>query len=405
MYFSENDFKKLKAFHVITKLSIQIFNEKNNKIKAYHSGIMMAVPYVLPNWKKKSAVIQFDDGFLKESFLSIHYKDSSIVIGPWLTKPITDSEIDILIHALHISKAPEKTKLTYQNYYDSLPIYSLGDIRDLLILMGFLLGINLESVYSSFLHDCVTENSLKLDDASRPSLNEDRFHTERYSFDYESRILSLVAKGDLTLLKRGIADIGGSVRPEISLDSLRNEKNYTIMMMEKLASFAISSGNDILKSIQIRDFYVRKVESKKSMADVLAVRESAIIHFTKEMHNLVHTIHSPTVLSAIQIINLTIYNPIKVSDLSKKLHLSESRLRNIFKSEMNMNISEYINQRRITESKIFLLLGIPPKKVAKQLNFFDLSHYCRMFKKYEGITPKEFQTKTSIKKTYKDIEV
>ncbi len=406
MHFSEDDLKKIKAFHVTTKLSIQILDSNLKKLKSYFSGIHMVIPYKFPKWRRKDFPIQFDYGFLKEIFLSILYKEKRIIIGPWLTNPVTDQDIVRLMCVINKIKTSDLTQNEYRNYFDLLPIYSLGDIRDILILLGFLFDIDLEGHYSKILHENVSQNQLEIQNNSyRINSNSVIFEAERYSFNYESRILNLVAKGDLNLLKKGLADIGGSVRLKTDIEPIRAEKNYTIMMLEKLTSFAIGSGKDILKMINMRDFYVQKVEAKTSLAEILVVRDSAIIHFTKEMHEIIQSAHSPTILSAIQIINLMVYDTIRINELAERLYLSESRLRKIFKTEVGISMSEYINRRKIAESKILLLGGIPVTKIAQQLKFFDLSHFYRIFKKYEGMTPKQFLNTITSQKNNDDIEV
>ena len=154
-------------------------------------------------------------------------------------------------------------------------------------------------------------------------------------------------------MKQGVAKIGCSVIPTWHNDSVRTEKNYTIVILEKLSSLALHMGKDVLETIRIREFYIKKLEQKEKLVDVLAVRDSAIIHFTKELHNLANSAYSPFILSVIQYINLKIYGPYKTSDVAKHFFLSESALRRHFKREVHMSITEYANQRKIAISKFF----------------------------------------------------
>lgn len=99
-------------------------------------------------------------------------------------------------------KTSDLTQNEFRNYFDLLPIYSLGDIRDILILLGFLFDMDLEGLYSKMLHENVTQNQLQIQNNSyRINSNNVIFEAERYSFNYESRILNLVAKGDRSSLK------------------------------------------------------------------------------------------------------------------------------------------------------------------------------------------------------------
>lgn len=93
----------------------------------------------------------------------------------------------------------------------------------------------------------------------------------------------------------------------------------------------------------------------------------------------------------LQHINLKIYDTIKVTELEKQFYLSESALRRRFKEEVGISINEYVNQRKIEESKMMLQSGVPVGEIARRLSFYDLSHYYRTFKKYTGMAPQYFR--------------
>ncbi len=69
------------------------------------------------------------------------------------------------------------------------------------------------------------------------------------------------------------------------------------------------------------------------------------------------------------------------------IFMSESALRRRFKSEVGINITEYVNKRKITIAKVFLEQKCLFLKFQK-IRFFDASHFHRIFKSFEGITPK-----------------
>lgn len=71
--------------------------------------------------------------------------------------------------------------------------------------------------------------------------------------------------------------------------------------------------------------------------------------------------------------------------------MSESALRRRFKEEVETSINEYVNQRKIEESKMMLQSGVSVGEIARRLSFYDLSHYYRTFKKYTGMTPQYFR--------------
>ena len=95
--------------------------------------------------------------------------------------------------------------------------------------------MDLEDVYSKGLHEQVAQNQLELVRKSSEDTVYDTFRVERYTFDYENKIMNLVSQGDIELLKSGLVELGTSVLPILTSSSLKTEKNYTIIILEKLA--------------------------------------------------------------------------------------------------------------------------------------------------------------------------
>lgn len=401
MELTGKELQNIKALHVTTKIPVHIYDLCFKLLKVYTSGNRYEIPYDFSRMHPENTHcrdhIWYEYGWLKEIFIFVRHKDVIITLGPFLTNHIEPEEIEKLLESGKIKSQSSAAGKKRFPYYEHLPIYALGDIRDFVILLGAILNIDLEEVYSRRLHVEVYQNELELKErASNRPFFED-LESEQYAFYYENKIMELVAKGDLDTLKQGVAKIGCSVIPTWHNDSVRTEKNYTIVILEKLSSLALHMGKDVLETIRLREFYIKKLEQKEKLVDVLAVRDSAIIHFTKELHDLANSAYSPFILSVIQYINLKIYGPYRPLDVAKHFYMSESSLRRQFKREVHMSMTEYTNQRKISIAKIFLSTGIPVAECSKRLGFFDSSHFYRTFKKYEGITPKQFLNRTTPK--------
>lgn len=392
MNLSEQDLKKIKSLHVMLKMPIWILERETNRVlKSYKSIYKHPISYEFKEKNISDEVVRFYSGMLNEIFLCLWYQDVRIVIGAFRINNVTSTEFSHVYDNL----TPENKKILSEKecweYYSSLPVYPLGDIRDYLILLGFLFDMNLEEIYSEELHKQVTENQLELVRKSAEDTAYETFWVEQYTFYYENKIMNLVSQGDLELLKSGLAEMGTSVLPILMSSSLKTEKNYTIIILEKLASLAIQVGKDILSVIKLRNYYIRKVEEQTEFMGVLATRDTAIIHFTKELHGVSNQARTSLIRCILQHINLKIYDTIKVKELAKQFYLSESALRRRFKEEVGISINEYVNQRKIEESKMMLQSGVPVGEIARRLSFYDLSHYYRTFKKYTGMTPQYFR--------------
>ena len=287
---------------------------------------------------------------------------------------------------IHFTKGESGIALTMTTAYVHFIVQNTSGLP-----VGFLFDMDLEDIYSEGLHEQVAKNKLELE--KKPSEEEvyDTFRVERYTFYYENKIMNLVSQGDIQLLKSGLTELGTSVLPILTSSSLKTEKNYTVIILEKLASLAIQVGKDIVSVIRLRNFYIKKVEEQTEFVGVLATRDSAIIHFTEELHGVSNQARTSLIRCVLQYINLKIYDNIKVTELAKQFYLSESALRSRFKEEIGVPINEYVNKRKIEESKMMIWSGIPAGEIARRLSFYDLSHYYRTFKKYTGVTPQQFR--------------
>lgn len=60
---------------------------------------------------------------------------------------------------------------------------------------------------------------------------------------------------------------------------------------------------------------------------------------------------------------------LKLQSLQKQFYLSESALRRRFKEEVGISINEYVNQRKIEESKMMLQSGVLVGEIAMEIEF------------------------------------
>ncbi|MCW4469919.1 AraC family transcriptional regulator [Flavobacterium sp. MFBS3-15] len=93
-----------------------------------------------------------------------------------------------------------------------------------------------------------------------------------------------------------------------------------------------------------------------------------------------------------QYIRDNITKSINLKDLSEKACMSTTSFYRYFKRELGVSPIEYILNEKIKQAKQLLKNpGIQINEVCFMAGFDDCNYFIRLFKKYEGITPKQYQ--------------
>lgn len=142
-----------------------------------------------------------------------------------------------------------------------------------------------------------------------------------------------------------------------------------------------NNGLDYLNSVKDLDAFQKKM---RYFIDVffeyLAKTEN--IQFSDEVNKTIHYIHE------------NYMNQVRLKDIAFMVGLNESYLSRIFKKQMDKTIIEYLNFVRINYSKELLKEQLCLNEIAELVGYSSESYYSRMFKQYEGVSPKKYQKST-----------
>ena len=78
-----------------------------------------------------------------------------------------------------------------------------------------------------------------------------------------------------------------------------------------------------------------------------------------------------------------------LSYVAKRLYCSERTLQRQLKT-YQLNFQDILDQYRLEQSKLYLQQGKSFSEIAERLNYADQSAFGRAFKRWTGVTPKQF---------------
>ncbi|MBQ8850732.1 MAG: helix-turn-helix transcriptional regulator [Clostridia bacterium] len=82
---------------------------------------------------------------------------------------------------------------------------------------------------------------------------------------------------------------------------------------------------------------------------------------------------------------------ISIPDIAKECCISESGLRRLFRDTLGTSPLKYRNEFKLKQAAYMLeATDLSVSQIADELHFFDTAHFCKLFKSYFGITPKQY---------------
>jgi len=109
--------------------------------------------------------------------------------------------------------------------------------------------------------------------------------------------------------------------------------------------------------------------------------------------NLQHTsiIHNK-MSDVLQYLNAHLQDKLELEPICEHFHISKYYLCHTFKKTVGMTIGDYVLARRISVAKRKLIYtDMPLSEIALSTGFSSFSYFSKVFKEFEGVTPKEFR--------------
>lgn len=101
------------------------------------------------------------------------------------------------------------------------------------------------------------------------------------------------------------------------------------------------------------------------------------------------------IIQLLSYINEHLHQPqlLKVGNLARTFHLSPNYLSEYFRKNTNTSLREYIIKARLKQVEIRLLNSrLSLSEIADELNFTDVSHLSKTFKRYTGMSVRAFKS-------------
>ena len=179
----------------------------------------------------------------------------------------------------------------------------------------------------------------------------------------------------------------------LSENPLRNVKYHFVITTALIARYCIEGGLEVSAAYNLSDFYIQKVDKCKTAEEVAELHPFMCIDYAKRMRQLrKKKITSKPIAMCIDYIYDHLHTRITVDILADYVKLTPSYLSRLFKKETGLNISIYIQQKKIETAKNMLIYSdYTPAQISSTLAFPSQSYFTEIFRKHSGMTPIKYR--------------
>ena len=312
-------------------------------------------------------------------------------VGPYLLCPVTQ---DLL--RKNAAKCPDPTHVlpSLEKYYREIP--SLPNENQLLILLytlgGFLWdgrGITVQDLPSRLLPmdlDALgLEHSAPGDSALSMEALENRYADEE-------RLTRAVSSGQADAAAIAYSRFTARQMERRAPAPLRDMKNYFVVFNTLLRKAAEYGHVHPLYIDQLSSDFAKQIESAPNTEALSTLGPKMVRHYCRIVQEFSQKGHSHLISKLLILVEADLTADLSLSSLARQLNVNSSYLSALFKKEVGATLTEYVGKRRVNHA-MFLLetTSLQIQTIAQQCGIPDVNYFTRTFKKYAGVTPKEYR--------------
>ena len=315
-----------------------------------------------------------------------------LFIGPYLSAPLTQKEL--FESGERLGLAPNMQNVL-REYYASLPVLSDGD-SIFTVIDAFCEHIWQTPSFSivdingtDTLHILPTDPSTHGESLDTTLANMKMIEM-RYAF--ENELIQAVTLGQQHKEQMFSAAFNDQMFEHRLQDSVRNAKNYCIIMNTLLRKAAETGGVHPIYIDRVSSDFAAKIERAAVVKEIYELMREMFSSYCRLVHKHSTQKYSAVVKSAVLMIDSDISAEISLRTLAEKLGITSGYLATVFKRETGKTVSEYIRDRRISHAVHLLrTTSLQIQTVAMHCGIMDVQYFSKLFKKQIGKTPKEYR--------------
>ena len=355
----------------------------------------------MPFQMEQRTIYKMADPFLCSYLLMLlpEKQPTAVIIGPYLTQQLT---VQQLMQEAENHDVPPVLFRQLETFYGSIPV-----LTDSSFLMAAA-GAFAEAVWGSSEHYTVVDITVELSAETPLSLREQAasprqtlldMRTMERRYAYENELLKAVSQGLQHKADTMLTNLSQFAMEARSADPVRNLKNYCIIMNTLLRKAAENGGVHPLYIDSISSDFARRIESTTSTAAAQQLMQEMMSGYCRLVKKYAMARYSAPVRKALVTIDADLAEDLSLSSLAAMQGISPGYLSALFKREVGQTLTDYVNSRRVEQAVRLLRSGtLQVQTVAQYCGIPDVNYFSKLFKRYVGLSPREFRATLAVTK-------
>ncbi len=404
--FYENELRFLTEILKKCRVKVTLCSPDDNVEKLLDENLLM----ILSDRQRKH--LQIKDHFVeREPYIIYRYTSQLYFSYYYLNLPQTESETILFIGPFLTSKVDSRQLLELgekhgvspinqkqlKEYYNSLTV--INDTYEIMIMN--MLDTFAEAIWGSIgtytvvdPHDDIILQVNPLgkngSDDNKDVLVNMKLMEQRYA--YENDLMLAVSTGNARRAANIISSISGYNFEKRTPDTLRNLKNYCIVMNTLLRKAAESGGVHPLYIDDLSSRYAVKTEQLNSIDLVENLMTDMFMSYCRLVKKHSTKPYSSIVQKTIAIIDYDPSANLTLSALASSQNISAGYLSAVFKKETGKTLTDYVLDKRMALAvRLLNTSKLQIQTVAVHCGIMDVQYFSKLFKKKTGKTPKEYR--------------
>lgn len=215
--------------------------------------------------------------------------------------------------------------------------------------------------------------------------------TPSYPMEKEKDLITKVKTGNIPEAKGILNELLGYVlfAEGGSLDIM---KSRALELCTLLSRASIESGGVADTVLNLNTQFIKNISLCKTSEELCYKLQEIVETFSDNVFNHTTSKNKELMKTAVSFIAKNYASGLSLEYVSKQVHLNPAYFSTLFKKEVGYSFKEYLNMIRIEESKRLLTnSSYSIVDIAIAVGFEDQSYFSKVFKKYTGMTPKQFR--------------